>query len=456
MKKVYITNLGCKVNQYESQAMRKAFRNRGWEISDVADGVDACVVNSCSVTSIADRKSRQVVRQCRAKNPKAVTVLTGCYAQTGTKAVKQMPEVDLVIGTNRKNTIPEAVEACLEKKLAHAGVIGESEYRKADVLPYDEIEGFEEMGPVVAMEGRTRAYIKIQEGCNRFCSYCIIPYARGKVRSRSTEAIIDEAKRLIDGGYKEIVLTGINTALYGAEGDGQSKIHEIIKALNDLEGEFRIRLSSLEPTVINAEYIKSLFKFDKLCHHVHLSLQSGSDKVLKDMNRLYTREEYLDIVKEIVDFDRNYGITTDIIAGFPGESEKDFKSSLSICEEVDFCKVHGFKYSARSGTPAAEAEQDKSLRVSGEIKQLRVTELAKASQTSADRFIQNNLGTKREVLFEEVVKNAKGLFATGLADNYIRVYLPVKRKSEGECLINRLEMAVLKEPLLDGILCSLL
>lgn len=445
MKKAFITNLGCKVNQYEAQALRKIFAEAGYESVHEADGADVCIVNTCSVTSMADRKSRQFIRQCRTKSPEAIIAVTGCYAQTGTAPLSKMPEVDIIAGTNEKGTILRLVKEAEKNRLEG---IKPGEGPTVAVRAYEDLTGYEEVGPVLAMEGRTRAYIKIQEGCNRFCSYCIIPYARGNVRSRDEGAIVEEARLLIEEGYREIVLTGINTALYGAEEDGEPKLDRLLESLSALEGEFRIRLSSVEPTVINADFIKKLFRFDKLCHHAHLSLQSGSDAVLKAMNRLYTRKDYLEIVEVIKEFDPNYGITTDIIVGFPGEEEADFKESESICREIDFCRVHPFRYSKRSGTPAASAENQ----VSGEVKQERARRLSKEAGLSAERFIRKNLGTVRTVLFEEYVE--KGGYITGLTDNYIRVY--VKWKKDEPMPFNSFKSVELKERLLDGVLGILL
>lgn len=444
MKKVFITNLGCKVNQYEAQALRKIFAEAGYESVHEADGADVCIINTCSVTSMADRKSRQFIRQCRAKSPEAIIAVTGCYAQTGTDAVIKMPEVDIVAGTNEKGAILKLVEEAEKNRSADA--VGGGGPLTA-VRPYENLTGYEELGPVLAMEGRTRAYIKIQEGCNRFCSYCIIPYARGAVRSRDREAILEEATLLIKEGYKEIVLTGINTALYGAEDDGEPKMAELLEAMSALEGDFRIRLSSLEPTVINADYIKKLFRFEKLCHHVHLSLQSGSDSVLKEMNRLYTRKDYFEIVDVIKEFDPNYGITTDIIVGFPGESEEDFAESVSICGETDFCRVHPFRYSRRSGTEAASLPGQ----ISEKVKQERGGRLARAAALSSERFMKKNLNTVRTVLFEEYLE--KGGYITGLTDNYIRVYV---KWEKDDMPLNSFKNVELKERLLDGVLGILL
>ena len=316
MKAAFHT-LGCKVNQYETEALKEQFKSAGYEIVSEDAFADVYVINTCTVTNMSDRKSRQYIRKMKRVNPSAVVAVTGCYAQVSPEEVAAMEDVDIVAGTNEKHRLLQYVEEFSAAK--------EQQYH---VKPYEELTEYISSGIVTSMESRTRAYIKIQEGCNRFCSYCVIPYARGKVRSRSTDEILEEARGLLSQGFREIILTGINTALYG-EDIGLGGIEPLIARLNGLDGDFRIRLSSLEPTVINAEYVKGLLRYEKLCPHMHLSVQSGSDHVLSLMNRHYTREEYLEIVKVLKEHDPLYGITTDIIAGFPQETEEDF-ADLSL------------------------------------------------------------------------------------------------------------------------------
>jgi len=299
MKAAFHT-LGCKVNQYETEAMKEQFAEAGYEITGEEDFADVYVINTCTVTNLADRKSRQYIRKMKNVNPKALIAVTGCYAQMSPDEVSQIEGVDVVAGTNEKKNILSYIDEARASKLS-AGSEQASEAcsqpegeRHADihVLSSDELTEYISEGVIHAMDSRTRAYIKIQEGCNRFCSYCVIPYARGHVRSRSADEIAEEAASLIASGYKEIILTGINAALYGTD-LGEGGIEPLIRKLNSLEGDFRIRLSSLEPTVINAEYVKSLLAYEKLCPHLHLSIQSGSNRVLAAMNRHYTREDYL-------------------------------------------------------------------------------------------------------------------------------------------------------------------
>ncbi len=417
--KVAFHTLGCKVNQYETEAMREQFVKAGFESVDENDFADVYVINTCTVTNLADRKSRQYIRRMKKGNPEAVIAVTGCYAQVKPEELEGLPEVDIVAGTGEKNNIIAYVQEFMaeHKKQKH-------------IIAYDDLCEYQDKGIITSMESRTRAYIKIQEGCDRFCSYCLIPFARGKVRSRDPQEIVDEARALIEKGFKEIILTGINTALYGreegfhdkypewnitsekaSEGDG---MEAIIKALNELPGEFRIRLSSLEPAVINADYVERLMKYDKLCHHLHLSAQSGSDHVLELMNRPYGQKEYLEIVKVLREKDPLYGISTDIIVGFPEETEEDFEDSMNLVEAAGFCKVHAFRYSKREGTAAAVMKGQ----VASEVKNIRVNKLIEAGDEAAADFSNKCIGQTRTVLFEEW----SGEYITGYTDNYIKVY----------------------------------
>ena len=438
--KVAFHTLGCKVNQYETQAMAEQFMAEGFQVVPEDQKADCYVINTCTVTNIADRKSRQFIRRAKKYNPGAIIAVTGCYSQVKPEDLWAMPEVDIVTGNGEKPKLIELVKEALndEKRI----------YR---VLDYDELCQYTDRGIIMNMEGRTRAYIKIQEGCNRFCSYCMIPYARGKVRSRNPEEVTEEAWTLIDNGFKEIVLTGINTALYGTEpgfgekyGTAEYGIESIIKRINDLPGEFRIRLSSLEPTVVNAEYVKRLLKYPKLCPHLHLSIQSGSDKIIASMNRHYTGQDYLDIVKALREHEPGYGITTDMIVGFPGETEEDFKDSLRMVDEAGFLKVHVFKYSKRKGTKA-ESMKDQ---VPGEIKNLRGDELQAAGDKAAERFFDGETGRIRRALFEEVT--AEGLL-TGYTENYVRVYVKAPDGADPDECINKFFSVVMKEPFQEGM-----
>ena len=434
--------MGCKVNQYETEAMKEAFVSRGAVIVGEDEIADVYIVNTCTVTHIADRKSRQYIRRMKSLNPDALIAVTGCYAQVEPDEIAGMPEVNLVIGNGLKSTICDEVCRRFRERKTYI-----------NVLPRNELTEFEDMGIVVSSESAmTRAYIKIQEGCDRFCSYCLIPFARGTVRSRLPEKVMEEARLLIDSGYKELVLTGINTALYGTEGsfeyniyDSQGSIRKglepfgrklqcdvqresaapielLLAELNAMEGDFRIRLSSLEPTVVDKHDVERIIKYDKLCHHLHLSAQSGSSRILKLMNRKYTQDEYLAIVKAIREYDPLYGITTDMIVGFSGETEADFEDSLKVVRESEFGKTHIFRYSKRRGT-AGEKMPDE---VPGDVKNERAGALAEAAEGAARAFVNANLGHEQLVLTEE----RSGPYVVGYTGNYIRAYI----KDENESL----------------------
>ena len=439
--KIAFHTLGCKVNQYETEAMKEQFRSCGHEIVDEEDWADVYIINTCTVTNLADRKSRQYIRRMKKQAPEAIVAVTGCYAQVSPEELTAMEEVDIVAGTGEKNNLLGYVEEFRQQRQA-----------QLHIRTYDELTEYTDRGIITSMESRTRAYIKIQEGCNRFCAYCLIPFARGHVRSRNPEEVVEEARALIAAGFKEVILTGINTALYGTEESfswpltaeeeaaGVSGIEIIIGRINALPGDFRIRLSSLEPTVVNAEYVKRLMAYERLCPHLHLSIQSGSTNVLKLMNRRYNRDEYLDIVRVLKEHDPGYGITTDIIAGFPGETEEDFMDSIDMIQQVKFCKVHGFRYSKRPGTAAATMKGH----LDGNTKNVRITRLLEAGETSAKEFFAGCLarGEERTVLFEEW----DGTLITGYTENYIKVYA-----EGGEEHLNSFQKVRLLEEYKDGM-----
>ena len=437
--KVAFHTLGCKVNQYETQALCLKFRDKGYEIVGDSDFADIYVINTCTVTGLADRKSRQYIRRMKKQNPDSVVAVTGCYAQMDPGGVKAIEGVDIVTGTNEKNRLLHYIEEYLA-----------SGKPQIHIKPCSELTMYEETGLVTATESRTRAYIKIQEGCDRFCSYCVIPYARGRVRSRAADDVLLEARGLLAQGFKELVLTGINTALYGTEeGFLQQKgepagIEGIISSLNRLSGDFRIRLSSLEPAVVNAHYVKRLLQYEKLCPHLHLSAQSGSDSILRAMARPYTRQAYLDIVDVIKTFDSGYGISTDIIAGFPGETDNDFQDSLRLVEEAGFCKVHAFKYSRRPGTAAASMKGQ----IPPHVKKERSQALMEAGESASRRFFHRNQGTVRRVLLEERAGIEGQTFLTGYTDNYIKVYVDER---DDTLVVNEFCKVLLKEPFSDGM-----
>lgn len=442
MKAAFHT-LGCKVNQYETEAMAKRFRASGYEIVDERDFADVYIINTCTVTAVADKKSRQYIRRMKKVNPDSVIAVTGCYAQIQPDEVAAVEGVDIVTGTNEKAKLAEYVSEFMVNRVKQLHVKG-----------YEELDAYEETGTVTSTENRTRAYIKIQEGCNRFCSYCVIPYARGKVRSRALEDIVNEAEALVSAGYKEIVLTGINTALYDMqrprEGSMPYGVEKVIAAISRIDGDFRIRLSSLEPAVVNAEYVKRLLKYQKLCHHLHLSAQSGSSRILREMNRPYDREQYLEIVKVLRDHDPYYGISTDIIVGFPGEKEADFEDSCRLVEESEFCKTHIFKYSKRPFTKAAEMKGH----VAPQVKNRRSEILHELGEKTAKAFFRKCAGREECVLFEEI--NPESGMITGFTDNYTRVYMKYENLSDAEALLNSFVTVKLVAPFRDGMTAKLI
>ena len=441
--KIAFHTLGCKVNQYETEGLKENFKKAGHETVPDTEFADVYVINTCTVTNLADRKSRQFIRRARAINPDAAIAVTGCYVQVSPEEVAAIEGVDIIAGTNEKSAMVALVEEYIRKG---------SKIRQ--VKSYEELDTYEETGTITSMESRTRAYIKIQEGCDRFCSYCIIPFARGRVRSRKPSEIIKEAANLIEAGFKELILTGINAALYGTEKGFVCDIDNpdikelygieiIIYLLDRMPGDFRIRLSSLEPTAVNSDYVKRLLEYDRLCHHLHLSIQSGSSSIISAMNRNYTREDYLDIVKVLRDKDLHYGITTDIIVGFPGETDEDFADSMNMVREADFLKVHAFQYSKRKGTAAAVMENQ----IEPQVKKSRSAALIAEADRVSKEFMTACTGEIRQVLFEETDKDK----ITGYTDNYIKVYAQADER-----FLNTLRDVKITGLMYDGVSCEIL
>ncbi len=441
--KIAFHTLGCKVNQYETEGLKENFKKAGHETVPDTEFADVYVINTCTVTNLADRKSRQFIRRARAINPDAAIAVTGCYVQVSPEEVAAIEGVDIIAGTNEKSAMVALVEEYIRKG---------SKIRQ--VKSYEELDTYEETGTITSMESRTRAYIKIQEGCDRFCSYCIIPFARGRVRSRKPSEIIKEAANLIEAGFKELILTGINAALYGTEKGFVCDIDNpdikelygieiIIYLLDQMPGDFRIRLSSLEPTAVNSDYVKRLLEYDRLCHHLHLSIQSGSDSVICAMNRNYTRRDYLDIVKVLRDKDPHYGITTDIIVGFPGETDEDFADSMNMVREADFLRVHAFQYSKRKGTAAAVMENQ----IEPQVKKSRSAALIAEADRVSKEFMTACTGEIRQVLFEETDKDK----ITGYTDNYIKVYAQADER-----FLNTLRDVKITGIMYDGVSCEII
>ncbi len=397
MRSVASFALGCKVNQAESEAIAEAFAKKGYDIKSIDEKADVYVINTCTVTNFGDKKSRQLLRKVKKLNPDAVVVAAGCYAQTDQKAIEDMPEVDIIVGTKGRNHIVESVEKFLEDK-KRINIVG-------DIMKEREFEPIS----INSLAGRTRAYIKIQDGCSQFCSYCIIPYARGPIRSRDEEDVINEVKKLALNGFKEVVLTGIHVASYGKD-NHKTDLLSLIKKVDLIDGIERIRLSSVEPNIVTEEFAHDLSLMPKVCRHFHLSLQSGCDKTLKAMNRKYTCQRYMEAVDTLRKYMPDVAITTDIIVGFPGESDEDFEESFGFASKVRFSKIHVFPYSPKKGTPAAKMPQ-----VDSKIKSERSARLIKLSEELENEFINGFVGQKLEVLFE---KRENGFFE-GHTSNYI-------------------------------------
>ena len=406
MEKTFsILTLGCKVNQYESEAMSEIFEKRGYREVGNDEFSDVYIVNTCTVTNLSDRKSRQFIRKSKKKNPDSVVAVVGCYSQVSPDEVKNIEGVDVVIGTTERNKIVDLIE---ESKVSHGKINIVKDLK--NVREFANTTNFDS-------NNRTRAYMKVQDGCNRFCTYCIIPFARGPIRSRTIEDSVREARTLADRGFKEIVLTGIHIGSFGMD-MGDMRLIDLIEAIAEVDGIERIRLSSVEPIIITDEFMDRAVKTGKLCDHFHLSLQSGSNNILKAMNRRYTREEYIEKANSIRKYMPNAGLTTDIIVGFPGESEEDVHDSMSIVREVGFSRIHVFKYSKRKNTKAAVMKNQ----IDGNVKKERSEKLIALGEEYQEIFERENMKTHQSVLFEE---EDKGEYY-GYTTNYIRV----KAKSE--------------------------
>ena len=406
MKKVSFYTLGCKVNQYETNAMVQKFQEAGYEIVNIDENTaDIYIVNTCTVTNMSDRKSRQVLRRLKDKNKEAIVVAVGCYAQVAKKELEEMPEIDIVLGNEEKKDIVQYVERFI--------------LEKNKLIEIDNIETqkeFQDMGQNTYTE-KTRAVIKIQDGCNQFCSYCIIPYARGRVRSRNQESIIDEITRIAQKGIKEIIITGIHVASYGRDFENKNGLIELLEKINSISGISRIRLGSLEPTIITEEFMQRLIKLEKICHHFHLSLQSGCDETLKRMNRKYTTIEINEIIERLRKYYNDVILTTDIIVGFPGETEEEFNKTYEFLKNAKLYKMHVFQYSPRKGTRAAQMPNQ----VDGNIKEARSKKLIELSNENQLSYNKSLIGQTVQVLFEDKeVENGK-IYYKGHTQNYILV-----------------------------------
>ena len=444
MKTVSFATLGCKVNQYETEAMTKMVQNAGYEVKSFTDVCDIYIINTCTVTNIADRKSRQMLHRAKAKNPDAVVVAVGCYVQTGKENVEKDPAIDLAIGNNRKSEIVEILEKFLKER-EESFEQRESSYHGIDVIDINAPCEYEDMTLKQTAE-HTRAYIKIQDGCNQFCTYCIIPYARGRVRSRRMEEIIGEIEGLARNGYQEIVFTGIHISSYGVDFKNGTTLMTLLEKVHEIEGITRIRLGSLEPRIVTDEFAKKLGKMSKICPHFHLSLQSGCDDTLKRMNRHYTAGEYFECVNRLRKHFDHPAITTDVIVGFPGETEEEFGRTKEFLEKIKFYEMHIFRYSKRQGTIAAGMKEQ----VPENVKATRSNELLAMEKAQSKEFRTRYINEVEEVLFEEI-KNIDGKeYQIGHTTRYVKVAKLIGSKETD--LSNRRINGRIKDFLTDEIL----
>ena len=426
-KVVRFVTLGCKVNQYETNAMAQKFLEKGYQIieeitpenEDIKP--DICIINTCTVTNMSDRKSRQMLRRMKEKNQSTIVVAVGCYAQVAKNELAKIPEIDLVLGNNEKVEIVKHVEEYINNHINNV---------ELDDVMYS--KEFSDFGDVTYTE-KTRAVIKIQDGWDRFCSYCIIPYARGRVRSRKPENIISEITQIASKGIKEVVITGIHIASYGKDFamSKDSKLTnyrliDLLEEINEIQGIQRIRLGSIEPLLITVEFVERLKKLEKICHHFHLSLQSGCDETLKRMNRRYTTEQFKEIVRLLRNAYSDVNLTTDIIVGFPGETDEEFNKTYQFLKEIKFYKMHIFKYSPRKGTKAAVMPNQ----INGDIKEERSKKLIELSDRNEIEHNKSYIGKNVEVLFEE---EKDGMYK-GHTQNYIMVYCQSKEKLDNKII----------------------
>lgn len=425
MKKCALHNLGCKVNSYETQAMQQMMEDNGYEIVQFGkEASDVCIINTCSVTNMADRKSRQMIHKARKMNPDAVIVATGCYVESSGENIDA--DVDIVIGNNEKSKLLDILDSFFK-----------DEWVK---MPIDmgKVREFDEM-KLAKPEEHTRAYVKIQDGCNRFCSYCIIPYVRGRIRSREVEDILSEISTIAANGCKEVVLTGIHLSSYGLDKDEAfPKLIDVIEKINELSGIERIRLGSLEPMIVTEDFVKRLIACKKVCPHFHLSLQSGCDTVLKRMNRRYTSEEFYKGVELLRKYYENPAITTDVIVGFPQETEEEFLITKEYLEKVKFFELHVFKYSRRKGTVADRMEGQ----IPENIKTIRSDALLELDERLSNEYRLNYIGKIVDILLEEEVEYEGEKYFTGFTDTYVKVMV---KNSENNLKPNEIITVTIKD-----------
>lgn len=419
MKKVALHNLGCKVNAYETEAMQEMLEHAGYEIVPFQEGADIYVINTCTVTNIADRKSRQMLHRARKMNPDAVVVAAGCYVQA--QAEKQVidPCIDIVLGNNKKQDLLTALQAYEE---AHGDL--------REVIDINHTKEYENLHLTKQGE-HTRAYIKVQDGCNQFCSYCIIPYARGRVRSRAKEDVVAEVTDLAKNGYQEVVLTGIHLSSYGIDFENEDNLLSLIRAVHKIEGIKRIRLGSLEPRIITEEFVQAIAALPKMCPHFHLSLQSGCNETLKRMNRRYTSEEFYEKCEILRKYFEKPALTTDVIVGFPQETEEEFETTYEFLKKICFYETHIFKYSKREGTKAAVMQGQ----IPEQIKAKRSARLIELGEKNRRAYEESFLGKTVEVLVEEKSDvNGKEMW-TGHTKEYMKIALESEKNLQN-CILN--------------------
>lgn len=453
-KKAALHNLGCKVNAYETDAMQQLLEENGYEIVPFTECADVYVINTCSVTNMADRKSRQMIHRARKKNPQAIVVAAGCYVQTSTEEVMEDLAVDIVIGNNQKNHLVDCITEFESKNYpicaedaGQGAQAKNTEEKVVDCIDINQDEQEYEYFLVNKTAEHTRAFIKVQDGCNQFCSYCIIPYARGRVRSRGIKDVVEEVTSLAKSGYQEVVLTGIHLSSYGLSenynrGFEHNQLLELIEAVAKVEGIKRIRLGSLEPQIITEAFAKRLANVNKICPHFHLSLQSGCDATLKRMNRKYTAEEYAAGCAMLRKYFNEPAITTDVIVGFPGETEEEFATTKQYVADIGFYEMHIFKYSKRKGTKAAVMPEQ----VNEQIKAKRSDILLACEERMSKTYRDGYVGREVEVLFETPWEWDGKPYYTGYTREYIRVAYPTT-----ENLSNQIKMGVLGEEIAENI-----
>lgn len=424
MKKAALHNLGCKVNAYETEAMQELLEQNGYEIVPFQEGADIYIINTCTVTNMADRKSRQMIHRAKKMNPDAIVVAAGCYVQAQENSDKIDECIDIVIGNNKKQNLIEILEEYEQKRKEADGVFVQQE-----VIDINHTKEYEELHLTKTAE-HTRAYIKVQDGCNQFCTYCIIPYMRGRVRSRRKEEVVEEVSALAANGYKEVVLIGIHLSSYGVDFEEKETLLSLIQAVHAIEGIERIRLGSLEPRIITEEFASALSALPKICPHFHLSLQSGCEETLKRMNRRYSAEEYFEKCMLLRKYFENPALTTDIIVGFPGETEEEFEESRAFVEKVNFYETHIFKYSKRQGTKAAVMPNQ----VPEPEKTKRSNTLLALDERNRKAYEEQFAGKETEILVEEQMEKDGKTYWIGHTKEYIRLAILSDENLSGRLL----------------------